>query len=193
MRPETAAMSVSVAALDKSNSKKRRPSSVIGKFFDKISFKMGPAEGQDVPPPLPMYETVSRGWDATNMRWKSVIWPTLDHEFHGVPNTSERAAWKLRWHTDHETSAPNTPVTDLAPGAPIGTIPAVIISQAMPIPRSNAPAGLSSGSSILTDLSENAQSRSSLFDPDGSLDTATVATSFDSSYAVERKKSRNQS
>lgn len=93
---DPAAMSISVAALDKS--KRKRPSSFFGKLMHMV--KSSVPQSDDATPRLPMYDTVSRGWDATNMRWKNVIWPTLDQEFQPVHNKSKRAAWKLDWHTD---------------------------------------------------------------------------------------------
>ncbi|KAJ6567954.1 hypothetical protein DFH09DRAFT_1155508 [Mycena vulgaris] len=183
--PQDAAMSVSVAALDKS--KKRRPPSILGKFLDKISFKSSGSEGDDTTPALPMYETVSRGWDATNMRWRNVIWPTLDHEFHGVSNNSKRAAWKLRWQTDPPSNTATAVAGELVPGPPAGMIPAVVVSGSSPMPipqgnasKSDASIGISiSVASSINTVSDNGQS--ALFD-----DETTVSTSVGSSFVAER-------
>ncbi|KAJ7495275.1 hypothetical protein FB451DRAFT_1213734 [Mycena latifolia] len=179
------AMSVSVAPVDKS--KKRRPPSVFGKFLDKLSFKPSPPEDQDTTPDLPMYETVSRGWDASNMRWKSVIWPTLDHTFHGIPDNSEKATWKLRWTPDPVPVASTSTAGGTVPASSVGPIPVLVVSQARGIPKSSAPSGLSTISSRTTEVSDTAQYM--LFDPDGGQDAATLSTSVGSSFVADRKKS----
>jgi hypothetical protein len=92
-KPYEAAMSISVAALKKS--KTEQTPGMLGKLLDHLSPKSSPNQ-PPVPTSLFMNETVSRGWDATNMRWKNVVWPTLDKNFCSV-HTSKHAAWKLLW------------------------------------------------------------------------------------------------
>ncbi|KAJ7802609.1 hypothetical protein B0H14DRAFT_2891710 [Mycena olivaceomarginata] len=92
-KPYEAAMSVSVAALKKS--KTEQTPGMLGKLLNYLSPKSGPNQ-PPVPTSLFMNEIVSRGWDATNMRWKNVVWPTLDKNFCSV-HTSKHAAWKLLW------------------------------------------------------------------------------------------------
>ncbi|KAJ7455852.1 hypothetical protein FB451DRAFT_1277571 [Mycena latifolia] len=178
------AMSLSVAPLNKS--KKRRPPSVFGKFLDKLSFKPSPPEDQDTTPELPMYETVSRGWDVSNRRWKSVIWPTLDHTFHGVPDNSEKATWKLRWTPDPVPVASTSVAGGTVPSS-VAPVPAVVVSGAMAIPKSNATIGLSTISSRTTEVSDLAQS--TLLDPDEGPDAATLSTSVSSSFVADHRKS----
>ncbi|KAJ7810985.1 hypothetical protein B0H14DRAFT_2861346 [Mycena olivaceomarginata] len=92
-KPYEAAMSVSVAALKKS--KTEQTPGMLGKLLNYLSPNSSPNQPH-VPTSLFMNETVSRGWDATNMRWKNVVWPTLDKNFCSV-HTSKHAAWKLLW------------------------------------------------------------------------------------------------
>ncbi|KAJ7476699.1 hypothetical protein FB451DRAFT_1243795 [Mycena latifolia] len=173
-----AEMSVSVAPLDKA--KKRRPPSMFRKIFDKLALK------PDVTHELPMYETGARGWDAKNMRWRSIIWPTLDDAFHGVPDNSKKATWKLGWTPD-PAPVPSTSATGSAPTSSADPIPAVVVSPPITIPNSNAPIGLSKTSSNTTEVSDTAQTV--LFDPDGGQDTTTIPASIHSSFLGEPKKS----
>jgi hypothetical protein len=92
-KPYEAAMSISVATLKKS--KTEQTPGMLGKLLNHLSPKSSPNQ-PPVPTSLFMNETVSRGWDATNMRWKNVVWPTLDKNFCSV-HTSKHAAWKLLW------------------------------------------------------------------------------------------------
>ncbi|KAJ7775945.1 hypothetical protein DFH07DRAFT_73021 [Mycena maculata] len=164
--PYDAGMSVSVAALDKSEKKK---SSKLGKIINKLSFK-SPAAGKLPTPALPMYETVSRGWDATNLRWRNVVWPSLDQDFQRVQNNSD-AAWKLEW---------NTPSVQPKPATPATAIPVVTVST-VDIPRATQTA-VSSTSSVSTNPS--ALTSSGILDKD---DTATLATSLASSSGHDSK------
>jgi hypothetical protein len=92
-KPYEAAMSVSVAALEKS--KKEQTPGMLGKLLSHLLPKSS-ANQPPVPTSLFMNKTVSRGWDATNMQWKNLVWPTLDKNFCSV-HTSKHAAWKLLW------------------------------------------------------------------------------------------------
>ncbi|KAJ7509244.1 hypothetical protein B0H11DRAFT_1961880 [Mycena galericulata] len=144
--PYDAATSVSVAALDKS---KKRSSM------------------------LPMYETVSRGWDTSNKRWKNVLWPTLDQDFQRVNNKQEGAAWKLVWSTNTDPPAP----------ASVPPIPTVTVSQPAAIPHHNEPR-VSSASTTTTDTSGIASTN--IFDPD---EAVTASTSLASSSRTDMKNS----
>ncbi|KAJ7495290.1 hypothetical protein FB451DRAFT_1477946 [Mycena latifolia] len=140
----------------------------------------------DIAPELPVYETVARGWDAKNMRWKNDIWPTLDDTFHGVPDNSKKATWKLQWPPD-PANIPSTSATGSAPASSVDPIPAVVVSQPIAISNSSAPIGLSTTSSNTTEVSDTAPS--TLFDPDGGQDATTISTSIHSSSIGEPKKS----
>ncbi|KAJ7144430.1 hypothetical protein C8R44DRAFT_759903 [Mycena epipterygia] len=159
---DVAAMSVSAAALDKS--KKKRPSSFIGKLVHRVRSSV--PQSDEAIPRLPMYETVvSRGWDTTNMRWKNVIWPTLDQDFQPVhTNKSKRAAWKLDWHT-HRAQIPAA--------AAAGT---TAVSPRPEPPVSNHGSSLHTGGSLLFDGSQ-----------DAATDAATAATTPASSPHGELK------
>ncbi|KAJ7110956.1 caspase domain-containing protein [Mycena epipterygia] len=157
--PYDAAMSVSVAALDKS--KRKRTPNILRKLVSRFSSKAS----ADATSPLPMHETVSRGWDATNMRWRNVCWPTLDQDFRRVHEKSGSAAWKLRWYTD-TLDANNTTAGAIAP--PKNTIPIVSVSGPDSATNSNAPPGMSPTSTITTDPS--------LYDTDKSQEARTLAS-----------------
>ncbi|KAJ7478754.1 hypothetical protein B0H11DRAFT_2028561 [Mycena galericulata] len=166
--PYNAATWVSVAALNKS---KKKISSTVGKFFDKLSFKSSAAAGKSSTAELPIYETVSRGWDTTNKRWKNVLWPTLDQDFRRVNNKQEGAAWKLVWSTN--TGPP-------APAPPALPIPTVTVSQPLIIPHKDEPR-VSSASTTTADIAFT-----SIFDPD---EAATAYTSLASSSRTDIKNS----
>ncbi|KAJ7816061.1 hypothetical protein B0H14DRAFT_1397582 [Mycena olivaceomarginata] len=164
--PEDAAVSVSVAPLDKSKKKK---SSKIGRFLDRLSLKSSTSPGLPSTQELPMYETISRGWDPANLQWKNVLWPTLDHQFRLVDiQKPESAAWKLAWNID--TIPPTTPVIPAAP----------IVTVSKP-PQLNPAVGAST-SSITTDASMIASSNS--FDKD---DATTLSTSVASDGGADLK------
>lgn len=160
--PYDAAMSVSVAALDKS--KRKRTTSVLGKLVSRFS----PKASADATSPLPMHETVSRGWDTTNRRWRNVCWPTLDQDFRRVHEKSGSAAWKLQWHTD--TPDANNTAAVAPPQTPIP-----IVSVSVPSPTST----------ITTDPS--------LSDTDKSQDAGTISISLASTTGGESNKIGYQS
>ncbi|KAJ7247108.1 hypothetical protein C8J57DRAFT_1360008 [Mycena rebaudengoi] len=83
-----AAASVSLAALDRSKTKNKF--GLIKKIGGKLR---GQSSEKPEPFELPLYQTVSRGWDPTNKEWKHVLWPTLN---------KEPTAWKLQWKRDDE-------------------------------------------------------------------------------------------
>jgi hypothetical protein len=92
--PYDAALSVSVAELDKST--KQRESLKLRAIMARL-LTLGRRGDSNPPPQLPMYETVSSGWNAENKLWKEVLWPKLDDEFLRVKESSKPAAWKLEW------------------------------------------------------------------------------------------------
>ncbi|KAJ7099837.1 hypothetical protein C8R44DRAFT_888520 [Mycena epipterygia] len=180
---ERVGISLRIAPLDKGQ--KKRPPSVFHKIRNirnKFSTKASPL---DDAPELPMYETVSRGWDAKNMRWRSVVWPTLDRTFHGVPHTSEKAAWKLRWPDAAPVASSAT--GGVATASSVAPTPAVVVTPPMHLSTSSTPIGLTTISSNTTDASVTPQS--SLVDSQGSQDATTPSTSVHSSIVAEPQKS----
>jgi hypothetical protein len=72
-------------------------------LIKKIGGKLrGQSSEKPEPFELPLYQTVSRGWDPTNKEWKHVLWPTLNKEFQRVRDGSPETAWKLQWKRDDE-------------------------------------------------------------------------------------------
>ncbi|KAJ6550840.1 hypothetical protein DFH09DRAFT_606835 [Mycena vulgaris] len=60
-----------------------------------------PAAVLDIPP----HEYLARGWDATNNRWRSVLWPALDHNFRAAELERTSPVWKIGWKVAQTTAA----------------------------------------------------------------------------------------
>ncbi|KAJ6631545.1 hypothetical protein B0H10DRAFT_2207182 [Mycena sp. CBHHK59/15] len=81
--PYDASMAVAVARPD--GSKTQKKPTMLESFLRKLKF----AKQLE----LPLYETVSRGWDDINKKWKNVVWPALDKHFY-VSEKSRTAAYE---------------------------------------------------------------------------------------------------
>ncbi|KAJ6534419.1 hypothetical protein B0H10DRAFT_132180 [Mycena sp. CBHHK59/15] len=91
-----AAMSVSVAALHRPDT--RKTSGVLHKLRKLVKFPSSSGSKGNTVLQLPLYDAVSRGWDATNQRWIDVVWPSLNSKFQ-PPDGKDPAVWKLDWKT----------------------------------------------------------------------------------------------
>ncbi|KAJ6461396.1 hypothetical protein C8R45DRAFT_533023 [Mycena sanguinolenta] len=132
--PDGMLVSTAVAPLDKAK-KKKKPSKIT-RLIHKLPFKSSAPAGLSSEQQLPMYETVSRGWDTANMRWRDVLWPTLDDQFRIIDSkSSEPAAWKLEWDTKGATLS-----TDSSPAN--STVPIIMVPgspQLTPLSASTIP------------------------------------------------------
>ncbi|KAJ6451269.1 hypothetical protein C8R45DRAFT_1042151 [Mycena sanguinolenta] len=168
--PDEAGVSVSVATLDRSKTK--QPSR-ISKLFGRLSLKSSSSGKTSLTSQLPMYETVARGWQSENMRWRDVLWPTLDHQFGLIDHNtnSARAAWKLEWNTN----------TDITPSetAPAASIPTV----AKPVPAVAHLRQAALTPSITTDTSVTA----SVSDNDATVSTSATSNSGSASKNIVPK------
>ncbi|KAJ7780194.1 hypothetical protein DFH07DRAFT_765483 [Mycena maculata] len=107
------ATSVSVGTID--GTKFRRKPGIVDRLRQTFTTK-----SKDKSTSLPIYETVSRGWDATNNKWMGLLWPELDKEFH-IAENPDTIVWKLDWKKkdiDHD----RVPLTTNEPIAEPGPI-----------------------------------------------------------------------
>ncbi|KAJ6610369.1 hypothetical protein B0H10DRAFT_2225015 [Mycena sp. CBHHK59/15] len=89
-------MSVSVAALHRPDT--RKTSGVLHKLRKLVKSSSSSGSKGKTVLELPLYDAVSRGWDATNQRWKNVVWPSLNSKFQPLDG-KDPAVWKLDWKT----------------------------------------------------------------------------------------------
>ncbi|KAF7366996.1 hypothetical protein MSAN_00958400 [Mycena sanguinolenta] len=168
--PDELGVSVSVVPLDRS---KTRQSSKISKLFGRLSLKSSSTSGKMAAmPQLPMYETVARGWQSENMRFRDVLWPTLDRQFGLIDNNtnSVRAAWKLEWNTNTTNTQGTTPTA---------SIPTVMI----PVPAVAHLRQAALTPSINTDASATA----SISDNDATVSTSPTSNSGSTSKNIVPK------
>ncbi|KAF7371355.1 hypothetical protein MSAN_00771600 [Mycena sanguinolenta] len=158
--PDETGLSVSVAPLDKSRTKEP---SRISKLFGRLSLKSSASGKMPLTPQLPMYETIARGWTPETLKWRDVLWPTLDRQFGLIDNNtnSARAAWKLEWNTNVDSTASETTPATSIPTVAIPVPPVAHLRQAALTP------------SITTDASATA----SIFDNDATVSTSATSNS----------------
>lgn len=61
--------------------------------------RQAPRTGIDIP----SYEYLARGWDATNDKWREVLWAALDQDFRAAELEGTSPIWKLKWNRAQET------------------------------------------------------------------------------------------
>ncbi|KAJ6610364.1 hypothetical protein B0H10DRAFT_413024 [Mycena sp. CBHHK59/15] len=116
-----AAMSVSVAALHRPDT--RKISGVLHKLRKLVKSSSSSGSKGKTVLELPLYDAVSRGWDATNQRWKNVVWPSLNSKFQPLDG-KDPAVWKLDWKTstaDREVKEVPANITTPTSGEPMPT------------------------------------------------------------------------
>ncbi|KAJ7712090.1 hypothetical protein B0H16DRAFT_1703140 [Mycena metata] len=98
------ALSLAIAPITTQPSQKTR----IVKLFTDVREKFG-AKKVPTLADLPLQEYVARGWDASNGRWRSAIWTSLDNDFRNteLDKAATAPVWKLIWKKAQEVTIDN--------------------------------------------------------------------------------------